>query len=76
MIAHRMSTVRDADKICVVEGGKIVEEGNHEELMKRDGKYCAMVNEYSRAISWKLGSDGREKDSSDAKNSSTEEENA
>ena len=55
MIAHRMSTVRDADKICVVEAGKIIEEGNHEELMKRSGKYCAMVNEYSRAINWKLG---------------------
>ena len=55
MIAHRMSTVRDADKICVVEAGKIIEEGNHQELMACGGKYCAMVNEYNRAINWKLG---------------------
>ena len=60
MIAHRMSTVRDADKICVVEAGKIIEEGNHEELMKRNGNYCAMVNEYNRAINWKLGAKNKE----------------
>lgn len=54
MIAHRMTTVRDADKICVVEGGKILEEGNHDTLMKMDGKYAAMVKEYNRAISWKF----------------------
>lgn len=66
MIAHRMSTVRDADKICVVEAGKIIEEGNHDELMKRGGKYCAMVNEYSRAINWKLGSNGSAKEGSNA----------
>ncbi|MCR5766813.1 MAG: ABC transporter ATP-binding protein/permease [Treponema sp.] len=55
MIAHRMSTVRNADKICVVENGKIVEEGNHDSLMKLKGKYQTMVNEYSKAISWKIG---------------------
>lgn len=55
MIAHRMSTVYDADKICVVEGGRIVEEGAHQELMKLGGKYCSMVNEYKRAINWKIG---------------------
>ncbi len=60
MIAHRMSTVRDADKICVVEGGKIVEEGCHDELMKARGKYCAMVNEYNRAINWKIGTKSEE----------------
>ncbi|SEQ38089.1 ATP-binding cassette, subfamily B [Treponema bryantii] len=66
MIAHRMSTVRDADKICVVEAGKIIEEGNHDELMKRGGKYSAMVNEYNRAISWKLGSNDSAKEASNA----------
>lgn len=54
MIAHRMSTVRDADKICVIEGGKILEEGNNETLMKKDGKYAAMVKEYKRAVNWKF----------------------
>lgn len=65
MIAHRMSTVRDADKICVVEGGKIVEEGNHDTLMQKGGKYCAMVNEYGRAISWKIGSKSNDKSEAD-----------
>ena len=37
-----------------------------EELMKRSGKYCAMVNEYSRAINWKLGSNGSAKEASNA----------
>ncbi len=56
MIAHRMSTVRDADKICVVEGGKIIEEGSHENLMAlgESGKYAAMVREYNKAISWRF----------------------
>ncbi|HEY7294709.1 MAG TPA: ABC transporter ATP-binding protein, partial [Dehalococcoidia bacterium] len=39
VIAHRLSTVRNADRIVVFEGGQIVEEGNHEELMRRAGVY-------------------------------------
>ncbi|MCR5435654.1 MAG: ABC transporter ATP-binding protein/permease [Treponema sp.] len=59
MIAHRMSTVRNADKICVIENGKIVEEGNHNTLIKLKGKYHSMANEYSKAISWKIGKKGK-----------------
>ena len=55
MIAHRMSTVRDADKICVIENGKIVEEGNHNHLMMLKGRYEKMVNEYNKAIDWRIG---------------------
>ena len=54
MIAHRMSTVKGADKIYVVDEGKIAEEGDHETLMRKGGRYCAMVNEYSKAVSWKI----------------------
>jgi ABC-type bacteriocin transporter len=39
LIAHRLSTVYNADKICVLEKGKLVEEGNHQELMRRKGIY-------------------------------------
>ena len=54
-----MSTVRNADKICVIENGKIIEEGNHDTLLEFKGKYSAMVSEYSKAISWKIGKQER-----------------
>jgi ATP-binding cassette subfamily B multidrug efflux pump len=43
IIAHRLSTIRSADRIYVLENGKILEEGNHEELMDRKGRYYEMV---------------------------------
>ena len=54
MIAHRLTTVVDADNIVVVDGGSIVEQGTHEELLARKATYYNMWNEYQRAIAWKL----------------------
>ena len=43
-ISHRLSTTRDADRIIMLERGKIIEEGTHNELLKRNGKYAEMWN--------------------------------
>lgn len=57
MIAHRLSTVVSADRILVLENGKLIEEGAHNELLKKDGKYAQMWKEYNRAVSWKIGTE-------------------
>ncbi|MCI6275641.1 MAG: ABC transporter ATP-binding protein/permease [Clostridium sp.] len=44
IIAHRLSTIRDADRIMFIDDGMIVEEGNHEDLMKKKGRYFEMYN--------------------------------
>lgn len=43
IVAHRLSTVQSADKIIVLENGKVVEEGNHEELMAKNGRYIELI---------------------------------
>lgn len=58
MIAHRLSTVRAADQIIVLENGAIVQRGTHKELMEKDGLYRHFVDMRSRAIGWRLETSG------------------
>lgn len=55
MVAHRLSSVTNADRICVLKDGEIVETGNHESLTKQNGIYAHMWKEYNRSIRWKVG---------------------
>ena len=54
MIAHRLKTVRNADRIYVIDKGKIAQQGTHEDLMKNKGIYRDFVSARSEAIGWKL----------------------
>ena len=54
MIAHRLSTVVGADKIIVLNEGKAVEEGTHDELLGMNGLYARMWTEYNRAVKWRI----------------------
>ena len=54
MIAHRLKTVRNADQILVVDKGRIVQKGKHNELMKQDGIYRNFVSGRKQAVSWKI----------------------
>ncbi|WMJ88004.1 ABC transporter ATP-binding protein [Anaerocolumna sp. MB42-C2] len=54
MIAHRLKTVRHADQILVVDGGKIVQTGKHEELIKQEGIYKRFVGERKEVVSWSI----------------------
>ena len=56
MIAHRLKTVRHADQILVVDKGRIVQKGTHEQLMTQDGIYKRFVDAREQAVSWKLAS--------------------
>ena len=54
MIAHRLSSVVNADKICVINEGKIAEEGTHKELLARKGLYASMWDNFQKGIEWKV----------------------
>lgn len=56
MIAHRLSTVVNADKIIVLKDGKIIEEGRHKELLNKEGLYHKMWNNYNQSVKWKITS--------------------
>ena len=55
MIAHRLSTVVGADRICVVENGAISESGSHGDLVESKGVYRRMWEDYQKSVSWRIG---------------------
>lgn len=60
MIAHRLSTVRNADCIYVISDGKVAEYGNKAELMKKKGMFYKMQNDYQSSVSWKVSNETEE----------------
>lgn len=55
MIAHRLSSITDADNILVIDKGKIVEQGTHANLLGKQGIYYHMWNEYQQSVRWTIG---------------------
>ena len=58
MIAHRLSTVVNADRIIVLDAGQAVESGTHDELVKAGGLYARMWADYNQAASWRISTEG------------------
>ena len=57
MIAHRLSTVVGADRIIVLDRGRVAEQGTHKELVAAGGLYARMWADYNRAVQWKISSE-------------------
>ena len=55
MVAHRLTTIQNADCIYVMRDGEIEESGNHYDLMQQNGLYSRMWNEYQTSVHWKVG---------------------
>ena len=62
LISHRFSTVRQADRICVLEGGRVVELGTHDDLMARNGRYRTMFDLQAQRFNAAEDEEGRRYD--------------
>ena len=60
MIAHRLSTVVGADKIVVLDSGRVIEQGTHAQLVDAGGLYARMWTDYNQAVKWKISHDQQE----------------
>ena len=54
MIAHRLSTVVNADQIIVLDGGRLMEQGSHAELLQKNGLYARMWADYQQSVNWRI----------------------
>ncbi|WP_421918379.1 ABC transporter ATP-binding protein [Marinifilum sp.] len=59
MIAHRLTGVQDVDEILVIDKGKIVEQGSHQELLNKNEIYASMWKEYQRSAQWTIGKEAQ-----------------
>ncbi|MGL6199161.1 MAG: ABC transporter ATP-binding protein [Lachnospiraceae bacterium] len=57
MIAHRLSTIQDAEQILVMKQGEVVESGSHDILVKQNGEYARMWDNYSKSTQWHIGNE-------------------
>ena len=58
MIAHRLTTVADVDRIYVIKDGAIEESGTSRELLERGGLFSKMWNDYQTSVQWKVAKEG------------------
>ena len=55
IIAHRLTSIVDADQILVIDNGQIAEQGTHKDLLDKQGIYLKMWNEYQQSVRWTIG---------------------
>ena len=57
VIAHRLNTIQNADQILVMRQGELVESGRHNELVKKNGEYARMWENYTKTTQWHIGNE-------------------
>ncbi len=72
VVAHRLATIKEADTILVLEGGRVVERGSHDELLAHDGTYARMWKSQEELATFALGADSATFDSAEASRDTAE----